>query len=133
MRYRQFEVDYRVLLAVFVFGMLGGLARYGIGLALPSYFGTLTVNLIGSFFLTLILYWLGPVFALPTWALTGVGTGFVGAFTTFSTFSLETWTLLQQDFWWGVAYLSVSLIGGLTMAILGYLLAKRLTRGRFDD
>lgn len=132
MRYRQFEVDYRVLLAVFVFGMLGGLARYGIGLALPSYFGTLTVNLIGSFFLTLILYWLGPVFALPTWALTGVGTGLWVPSPLFD-FQLRDMDAVAAGFWWGVAYLSVSLVGGLTMAILGYLLAKRLTRGRFDD
>ena len=133
MRYRQLQLDWRNLLAVAIFGALGGLMRYGIGLVIHGSVATIVVNLSGSFILALITYWLGPVSDLPTWAITGLGTGMIGAFTTFSTFTLDSVHLLASQPVWGVAYLAVSLVGGFVMAVLGYLFAQKLRGGADYD
>jgi CrcB protein len=53
--------------------------------------------------------------------------GFLGAYTTYSTFSYETFTLFRADRTTAaVLYIAVSLAGGLTSAALGYLVARRL-------
>ena len=55
-----------------------------------------------------------------------VGTGFIGSFTTFSAFSVETITLFtNEEFGLGILYIAVSLIGGLLMTSLGLQLQKR--------
>ncbi len=67
------------------------------GKALP--FGTLAVNIVGSFCLA-VLYGLierGDLETVPYRGLIGVG--LLGAFTTFSTFSVETLTLLENGLW----------------------------------
>ena len=57
----------------------------------------------------------------------GLGPGLIGAFTTFSTFSLELGKLLLAHAWGAAsAYFLLSSIGGLTLVWLGYLLAQRL-------
>ena len=53
--------------------------------------------------------------------LAGIGTGLVGSFTTFSTFSVETVTLIQHETWTlAILYVFLSLFGGLLMSWLGY-------------
>lgn len=81
---------------------------------------TLTVNLVGSFIL-------GVLIGLATTPVVGVqymlalaGTGFCGALTTMSTFSLEVVTLLRERRWVTAAgYLTVSVIGGVLAILLG--------------
>ena len=83
-------------LAVFGGGMLGGISRYGVGLMLPAAQGlaaTTTVNLVGSFLLAFITFGLSQAIDLPSWLILALGTGFVGAFTTWSTLTLEAVTL----------------------------------------
>jgi CrcB protein len=81
--------------------------------------GTLTVNLVGSFVL-------GAVTAMtltlgPAWGAV-IGTGFCGALTTYSTFSYETFALLEKRSG-GTAVANVvgSVVAGLAAAVLGLL------------
>lgn len=88
-------------------------------------FGTLLVNIIGSFCLGwLLAYGLKvPAFSPEVKALSGVG--FLGAFTTFSTFSVDMLLLLQEGLMVRAAlYAFTSLICGILAAALGYYLGK---------
>lgn len=90
-------------------------------------FGTLLVNVIGSFCLGLVysLIEQGQI-EIVLWRTT-VGIGFLGALTTFSTFSVDTLLLLQQGMWIkGVLNIFMNLVCCLTAAWLGMQLAKGL-------
>lgn len=90
-------------------------------------FGTLLVNVIGSFCLGLVysLIEQGQI-EIVLWRTT-VGIGFLGALTTFSTFSVDTLLLLQQGIWIkGVLNILMNLVCCLTAAWLGMQLAKGL-------
>jgi len=112
-------------------GFLGAIARFLLGRLVegvnPTAFpwGTFTINLIGSFVLGFFL-----TFALERLTITpelrlGVSTGFLGAFTTFSTFMLETVSLVDAGSP-GLAgcYLFFSMVLGLFFAWLGVSLAR---------
>src|SRR4051812_18991785 len=104
-------------------GFLGANARYSLGLAIASMWGTsfpwgtLLINVSGSFvlgfFLTLVVKKVSGSPALRSF----VATGFMGAFTTFSTFSYETTQLLLAGSQLSaVTYVASSLILGLGAA-----------------
>ncbi len=103
-------------------GALGALARFGVGVLavellgprLP--WGTLLVNVAGSIALGVLMEWtlLSPSLSPGARAL--LTTGFLGAFTTFSTFSVETVRLLERgDLGWAAA----NLLGSVTLGLLG--------------
>lgn len=122
----------RITLLV-VFGALGTLARYGLqglvqertGASFP--YGTLVVNLVGCFLLGGIAeYALAHLTIPPEWRI-GITVGFVGAFTTFSTFTWETARLLQDGEWLrGSVYVLISIIGGLACVFIGMRIAERI-------
>jgi CrcB protein len=88
-------------------------------------FGTLLVNVIGSFFLGLVYSLIehGQI-EIVLWRTT-IGIGFLGAFTTFSTFSVDTLLLLQQGFWFkGILNMVLNLASCLCAAWLGMQLVK---------
>ncbi|WP_164506823.1 fluoride efflux transporter FluC [Lapidilactobacillus bayanensis] len=116
-------------LMIAFFGFWGGVARlYGTYL-LPSPWSTLTINLLGAFLLPLWSEFLGPRLAKNRrWLVLGVGTGFFGAFTTFSSFCLDFVKLIMADrVSSALIYLSISIIGGVLVAWLGATSAQRLT------
>ncbi|MCD2257091.1 fluoride efflux transporter CrcB [Agrilactobacillus fermenti] len=110
-------------------GMLGGSLRYTLGLLVPAPHGfplaTLMINLVGAFFLPLWTQYLGLKLKLPErWILAG-GTGFCGAFTTFSSFSLDALKLLQrQQFGAAFSYILISAVGGLGLSLLAVTIAQ---------
>ena len=111
-------------------GAAGALARYGIGVAVGvrSFpWATLGINLTGSFVLGLILT-AGTERGWPETTTVPLAIGFLGAYTTFSTFSFESYTLLRTDrAAMALVYVSVSVVGGILAAGLGYATARALT------
>ena len=88
------------LIAIFLGGGLGALSRYGISTAVNSHtdriwLGTLSVNVLGCALIFLFI----KIFGYPKMTGPFVVTGFLGALTTFSTFSLEVQQLLAQGKW----------------------------------
>lgn len=116
------------LLMVFVGGGLGSICRYLISTAtkslMPFPLGTLTVNVVGSFLMgVLVTFLIGKSFSEPARLMLAVG--FLGGFTTFSSFSIETLTLLEKGH--ALAALSnvaLNLALGLPAAWLGVRLAQ---------
>jgi fluoride exporter len=124
-----------VLAVIAAGGMLGVAARYGVGRAIPRVHGafpwaTLWINISGSFvlgvFIVIVVERLGP-----TWYLRPFfGTGFLGSFTTFSTFSVETDLLIKDGHvTTAAAYVASTLVVGLLSAWLGICIG-RLLAGR---
>jgi len=119
-----------------VAGGLGSVARWAVSLGCLAAFGpifpvgTLTVNLIGSFLLTALVE-LAVEGAGVTPAMRVVlGTGFVGGFTTYSTFSHEAFTYLRDGaLGLGFAYLAVTVVGCLGACLLGQSCAKWFMAG----
>jgi len=116
-----------------VFGALGTLARYGLqglvqgraGSSFPA--GTLVVNLLGCFLLGGIAeYAMRHLSVPPEWRI-GITVGFLGAFTTFSTFTFEAVRLMQDGEWWHAwTYILASVLGGMLAIVLGMRLADRI-------
>ncbi|WP_421077986.1 fluoride efflux transporter CrcB [Methanothermococcus sp. Ax23] len=91
----------RELLIIGVGGFVGAILRYIISGVVPVKFGlpmgTFTVNLIGSFIIGFIMYSSLTLDIPPEYRLLII-TGFCGALTTFSTFSYETFSLLEEGY-----------------------------------
>lgn len=115
--------------AVAVAGALGALSRYWIGsvVGLRSFpWATLGVNVTGSFLLGVVLA--GPgAGRWSTTATTVVAVGFLGAFTTFSTFSFETTALLRDGRTVAAATYVAASVGIALLASAGGYLVGRAT------
>lgn len=121
------------LVAIAAGGALGAVCRYGMarwvqqitGLAFPA--GTLTVNAIGSFVMGFATVWMLERSALGPGARLFLLTGVLGAFTTFSAFSVETLSLVEARLTGQAAlYVAVSVVMCLAMAWLGMMLGRQV-------
>ncbi len=123
------------MLAMMIAGGFGTLARYGLGLAFKNWFGssssfplaTLVINVLGSFFLS----WMTSL-ALQNRVSDDlrliIGTGFCGAFTTFSTFELETHGLFAKGAnLEGLIYVLGNLVLGFLAVLLGIFVAREFS------
>lgn len=112
-------------------GFIGTLMRYWMsgvvarryGETFPA--GTLVVNLAGCFLVGLLFYLLQERFLVNQTVRTVVLIGFLGGFTTFSSFGLQTFTLLQEREV-GLAFLNLGIAnaGGLLLVWAGYTLGR---------
>ena len=88
--------------------------------------GTLVINLTGSFALGLLFAWVIERGVLPAEVRAPLMIGFLGAYTTFSTFMLESWRLVEDGAWMlALLNLGGSVLIGL-VAVLGGLAVGRL-------
>ena len=113
------------LLAISAGASIGAILRWSLGLALNALFppiplGTLVVNLFGGYCIGMVLGIFGTFPKLgPEWNLLVI-TGFLGALTTFSTYSAEVTTLFQQGrFFLAMAAIAAHNIGSVCMTFLG--------------
>jgi CrcB protein len=110
----------RTAVAIGVAGALGALARYGlegwVSRRAGSFpWGTFVVNVSGSFVLGLLVTLLGERFAVAPWLRASLTIGFLGAYMTFSTLSLESYRLLESR---SYALAGANLAGSLTAGLL---------------
>jgi len=115
----------KAVMAIFVGAGLGALLRWWLGDQLNNLFpsippGTLAANLIGGYIIGLAIAFFATYGAIaPEWRLFII-TGFGGGLTTFSTFSAEIVTLLQQrQSLWAVAAVGAHLFGSVAMTLAG--------------
>jgi CrcB protein len=119
------------LLVIAIGAILGAWARWGLGVLLNPAFptlplGTLTANLAGAFIIGLMMALTGPLNISPAARLL-VTTGFLGALTTFSTFSAETMTLLlRSQYAWAAGMAAAHLGGSLVMTGAGIMLVRAI-------
>jgi fluoride exporter len=125
-----------VLIAVFVGGVLGGGARYGIGRALPPAadgfpWDIFVINLSGAFALAVLLVLVLEVFPPTRYVRPALGTGFIGAFTTFSSLATATDHLLAHGHpMLAISYAVGSLFGGLAAAAIGLACGRVFSANR---
>ena len=120
-------------IGIAVAGAFGALARYGlegfVSRRTPGAFpwGTFVVNMTGSFALGLLFTLFTERMSVDPWLRSTLTIGFLGAYTTFSTFSLETYRLIS-DGALGLALANSlgSLGAGLTAVYLGVVLGRAL-------
>lgn len=123
------------VIAIAVAGVLGTLSRYGLSGAIHQWFdtarfpaGTLVVNLLGSFAIGFILQLGLSTSIVPRTFRIAATTGFMGAFTTFSTFSYETVRLIEDKMWLTATLNSgANLLGTLVATWLGIVAAKMIS------
>lgn|SRR5688500_16550556 len=120
-------------LAVFLGAGIGGALRHGVNLAALKLlgsgfpFGTIFVNIIGSFIMGVAIEWFALKFDPgQTWRLF-LTTGILGGFTTFSAFSLDAALLMERGAYvMASIYILISLIASVGGLFLGLLLIRQL-------
>ncbi|MFE1172317.1 fluoride efflux transporter FluC [Streptomyces sp. NPDC058773] len=130
-----------VLVVVALGGLLGGMARYLLGLAFPTPVGkfpltTFAINVSGAFLLALLLVYVLEIWPPTRYVRAFAGVGFLGSYTTFSTWMVDTHRLLHHGHH-AAAAVNVfgSIAAGLAATVLGLLvgrlaLSRRARHGR---
>jgi CrcB protein len=121
------------ILVIALGGALGTLSRYGLGAWISSKWNqgfplhTFLINVSGAFLLGFLnILFIERLTISPLWRL-GIGVGFLGAFTTFSTFGFEVISLLEGgSFFTAGLYTFLSILVGFTGVALGVGLARLL-------
>lgn len=121
------------ILLIGIGGFLGAVARYGVALWIGQRWGssfplgTFVINISGSFLIGLLMVLFTERFMVnPQWRLLLV-IGFLGAYTTFSTFEYETGALLKDGEWlFALLNVVLSVVVGFIALKLGEVIAKSL-------
>jgi CrcB protein len=121
------------VLLIGCFGFAGTLARYGLQGVVQRFsastfpYGTLTVNVLGSFVVGFVAALTLERTALSSTWRTAILVGFCGGFTTYSAFAYETFEMMRTgDPWRGAANLAAQLALGIAAVWLGYVAALKM-------
>lgn len=111
-------------------GALGSIARYHVGKLVdrPGAYlpwGTLTVNVVGSFLIALVLHVASRTQTISPTAQLALTTGVLGGFTTYSAFNEQTLAMARNGAWIPViVYVLSTLVGCLAAGALGWAVAQ---------
>ena len=118
---------------IMIGGALGAVLRLLVkNTPIWNYFGniplnTLLINITGCFLLALFLVVALEIIDVDANVRIGVSTGFLGAFTTFSSLCKENVLLmLNGDFFSAISYITISIVLGLAASFLGVVLARKV-------
>lgn len=118
-------IFYNPLLAIAAGASIGAILRWWLGRAFNALFpvlppGTLAANLLGGYIIGLAIAWFGTHPGISPQMRLLIITGFCGGLTTFSTFSAELVTLLQEGrLGWLAASIIIHVGGSVAMTLLG--------------
>ena len=123
------------LVLIFLGGGAGSLARYGlmqvINRSMPGSnfpWHTLGVNIVGAFIMGILIEILALRISLPAATRYLLVTGFLGGFTTFSAFSMETALMLERgDYVNSATYIAASVIGTIAAVFIGSTLIRTIS------
>ena len=125
-----------VLVVIALGGGCGALARYGMNLLLPTEpggfpWGTFLPNVMGCFLIGVLMVLITEVWTAHRLLRPFLGVGFLGGFTTFSTYAVETRNLLQPGtVWLALGYLAGTLLSALLAVVAAVAATRLLTRLR---
>jgi CrcB protein len=117
------------IIAVGAGGALGAICRFYVGVQVVKYFphelplATLLVNIVGSFIVGL-LAGLFLTLTPPEYLKAFLIAGFLGALTTYSTFAIESFILLQTNIWYGILNIFLNVVGTIAFAMVGYKIVR---------
>ncbi|MGC9184939.1 MAG: fluoride efflux transporter CrcB [Thiomonas sp.] len=116
-----------------IFAIIGAFARYGQTLVVQSVLGrsfpfaTLSINVLGSFLMGFLFFETLERLNLSPELRTGILTGGLGAYTTFSTFSLESLNLIENgEMVKAGLYIAASVVLSIAAAIFGAFLSRNM-------
>lgn len=133
------RIHWRSAAVIGLGGFAGGLARYGIGLAWVTPTGafpwaTFAINTSGAFVLSLLLILVLEVLPPTTYLRPAIGTGFCGAYTTFSSVATATDQLAAHGHADVAAlYVAASVFTGLAAAAIGVVLGRSIAPKRSES
>jgi fluoride exporter len=124
-------VTFPLIIAVAIGGAIGSVARYLVGIASGKLFGlefpwgTLIINIVGSFLIGAFVESFAVKWDLPQVARVFLTVGICGGFTTFSTFSLDSYLLMVRGEMWSAAFY---MIGSVALSIAALFAGLQLVR-----
>jgi CrcB protein len=127
------HLDRRELLAIFAGGAIGAALRVGLAEAFPTATGswpwvTFTINISGAFLLGYLITRLQERLPLSTYRRPFLGTGFCGAFTTFSTMQVELIKMLERGYdGLAAGYAVSSLVAGYLAVYAATAIVRRVS------
>jgi len=122
-----------VLVVIALGGGLGALARYGLTELLPAApgrlpWGTFTTNVSGCFLIGVLMVLISEIWSAHRLVRPFLGVGFLGGYTTFSTYAVEVRALLTPDsVALAFAYLAGTLICAMLAVVAGVCLTRAIT------